>query len=120
MDKTVLTWNTYISDTNGRVIKNCDIFKHKYFVDGLKKIARSCKDTQRDEFCERMRKELLYYFWGRVQWEVIIDHWPHWDRFESKKVDVYEQVMMNWEPFCEYVWNHRAVLRRRDKKGEKE
>lgn len=120
MDKTELTWNTYIGDSNGREIVTYDIFKHGYFVNRLKKIARTCKDTQRDEFCERMRKELLYCFWSRVQWEIILDHSPHWDNFKDKKVDVYEQVMLNWGPFCEYVWNHRAVLRRREKKGEEE
>ena len=120
MDKTELTWNVYIGDTNGRRIAVYNIFRHGYFLEDLKKAARKYKDTEREEFCEQMRKDLMYYYWSKCEWEVIIDHWPHWDTFKDKKVDVYEQVRMNWEPFCEYVWNHRAVLRRREKKGEKE
>lgn len=120
MDKTELTWNVYVGNSNRRTIEEYNIFTHDYFLDGLKKIARSYKDTQREEFCEHMRKELLYYFWSRTQWEVIIDHWPHKDNYYDKKVDVYEQVRLNWEPFCDYVWAHRAVLRRREKKENKE
>lgn len=120
MDKTELTWNVYIGNATHGTIEEYNIFSHDYFLDGLKKISRAYKDTQREEFCEHMRKELLYYFWGRVQWEVIIDHWPPKDDFHDKKVDVYEQVRLNWEPFCDYVWAHRAVLRRREKKENKE
>jgi hypothetical protein len=120
MDRTELTWNVYIGDSNAKTIKIHNVFNHGYFLECLKKAARKYKDTERDLFCEQMRKDLLYYYWSKCEWEVVIDHWPHWDKFNSEKVDVYSQVRMNWEPFCEYVWAHRAVLRRREKKGDKE
>ena len=120
MDRTALTWNVYVGDSNARTIRIHNIFNHSGFLEDLKKIARSYKDTQREEFCEHMRKSLLYYYGSKCEWEVIIDHWPQWDRFNSEKVDVYSQVRMNWEPFCDYVWAHRAVLRRREKKENKE
>lgn len=120
MDNTKLTWNVYVGHFNRRTIEIFNIFNHSRFLEDIKKIARAYKDTQREEFCEHMRKELLYYFWSKCEWEVIIDHWPPKADFHDKKVDVYEQVRLNWEPFCDYVWAHRAVLRRREKKGEKE
>lgn len=120
MDKTNLTWNVYVGDSNAREIIIHNIFNNSRFLDDLKKAARKYKDTERDQFEDQMRKSMLYYYWSKCEWEVIIDHWPRWDKFEDKKVDVYEQVRLNWGPFCDYVWAHRAVLRRREKKEKKE
>ena len=116
MGKT-LEWNVYVSEFNGREIVIHNVFDHRRLMDDLKKAARKYKDTEREEFCEQMRKDLMYYYWSKCEWEVIIDHWPHSDRLNDRKVDVYEQIRLNWEPFCDYVWSRRAVLRRREKKG---
>ena len=76
----------------------------------------------------------MYYFWSKCEWEVVITDWPthitveeieelneELSRYEArwhrkpyslnvglpvqKKVSVYDQVMMNWDIFVEYVWN---------------
>jgi len=35
------------------------------------------------------------------------------NRFRDKKIDVYEQVHNNWEPFIDYLWEHRNELKAR-------
>lgn len=43
---------------------------------------------------------------GECEWEIIVSHWPLSERFNDKKIDVYEQVMLNWEVFITYLWNY--------------
>jgi hypothetical protein len=114
-----LEWYVWREDFNRRQIVRFNVFAHGSFMEDLKKAARKYKDTEREQFEEAMRRSLMYYFWSKCEHEVVIDHWPpkHDDEnWPSRKVDVYEQVWMNWVPFCDYVWARRAVLRRRKKK----
>lgn len=37
---------------------------------------------------------------------------------KSLKIDVFDQLKLNWEAFCKYTWEHGAELRRRDKNGK--
>ena len=49
---------------------------------------------------------LLYYFWAKSEWEIIISAWIRADVTKPIKIDVFDQVMMNWEQFCKYTWDH--------------
>ena len=70
----------------------------------------------REGFERAARRSLMYYFWSKCEWEIIIDHWPHDDRKRELKTDVYKQINLNWDRFIEYVWDHAVELRRREKK----
>ena len=113
----MLEWNVFVSDFNHREIKTHNVFNHWRFMEDLKKIARKYRDRERDKFEEQMRRDLMYYYWSKCEWEIIIDHWPPFkDGDYSSKVDVWDQIEMNWRIFCDYVWAHRAELRRKEKK----
>ena len=78
----------------------------------------------------------MYYYWAKCEWEVVITSWPphinmdELDRINKqrksefakydrepyclcintdvrKKIDVYSQVMLNFDIFVDYVWGHR-------------
>ena len=38
---------------------------------------------------------------------------PQNNRYKDQKIDVYEQVMNNWDVFVDYVWEHRKELKER-------
>ena len=42
---------------------------------------------------------------------------PEHNRFGCEKIDVYSQVMLNWDVFIEYLWNNRKELKARKKDG---
>lgn len=79
---------------------------------------------------------MAYYYWSKAEHEVVITSWVPYitmseldrlntEREESKKkyardpyslyvnprvgekVDVYSQVMLNFEVFVDYVWSHK-------------
>ena len=85
-----------------------------------------------------MRRHLFYYYRSKCEWEVVITSWvPHITISElnrlneerertlkehnrepyslyvnpdvGEKIDVYEQVMLNWNLFLDYVWSHKKV-----------
>ena len=105
----MLCWNAYVGDFNTREIEPYNIFGHYGFKHEAAKAAKKFKDDK-DAFADEVRRSLMYFFWSKCEWEVIIDHWPHNDRFKDLKVDVYDQVLQNWELFVDYVWNNRENL----------
>lgn len=110
-----LVWNVYVGHFNSGKIEVHNVFDHFLVWQDLRKAARKYKDSERPLFEEEVRKTMMYYYWSKCEWEVVIDHWPHSDRCHDMKVDVYDQLRLNWRIFCDYLWENRAVLRRREK-----
>lgn len=115
----MLEWNVYVSDFNSGRIEKHNVFEHWGVMEDLKRITRKYRDRERVEFEEQMRRILKYYYWSKCEWEIVLDHFPQSEdinRFRPEKVDVWDQIELNWHIFADYVWAHRAELRRREKK----
>lgn len=129
-----MVWNVYCEDFNRRAIVKYNIFDHGGFAQDVKNMFKI--DVSKDIFAEQLRRLLMYWFWGKTEYEVVISSWPvyidkaeldrlnteyeeynnKWDHYPykinvvpevGKKVSVYDQVMMNWEQFVEYVWSNK-------------
>lgn len=46
----------------------------------------------------------------------MLEWYVYTSEFNSGEI-VKHNIEMNWKPFCDYVWAHRADLRRREKKN---
>ena len=128
-----MTWNVFCENINRKEIVKYNIFNHSGFANEVDELIK--EDVTRDEFDEKLRMILFYYFGSKAEYEVVITSWvPHiskeeFDRLNieyekhnqqwgyypyalsiepdvGRKVDIYSQVMMNWEQFVEYVWNN--------------
>ena len=53
----------------------------------------------------------MYYFWSKCEWEIILSDWPPSDTFCKEKIDVFDQVMLNWDIFVDYIWNNRQYIK---------
>ena len=109
----MMEWNVIVSDFNRGEIVTHNVFDHAGVMTDLRKLARKYRDRERDAFEIAMQRMLQYYYWSKCEWEVVIDHWPHSERRKPRKVDVWEQIDLNWGIFCDYVWAHRSELRRK-------
>lgn len=98
-----MEWNVYIEDFNGRKMEVYNIFEHGRFNDDVKQAYKKYKDNF-EAFAEEVKRSLMYYFWSKCEWEVILSPWPERKDFQEKKIDVYDQVMLNWDNFIKYVW----------------
>ena len=126
-----MIWNVYRENVNTKRIEIYNIFEHASFRKDAEEAYATCKT--KDEFVEQLRKSLMYYFWSKCEWEVIITDWPthisinelerlqdkctkHFNQWGSipyslgvnlpvaEKIDVYDQVKLNWSAFVDYTW----------------
>lgn len=104
-----LKWYVIYGDFNSRKIEAYNVFDHYSFWQDCCQNRRKNKD--REAFDERLRRDLQYYFWSKCEWEIIVSHWPTNERFHDEKIDVYDQVMLNWNQFADYVWENRKELK---------
>ncbi len=110
-----LVWNVWVGDFNRAEIRPYNIFDHDGFLADCKAAARKyAKD--RDAFLQEVHDSLLYYYWAKCEWEIVLQHWPEREGYPGRKVDVSGQVVVNWDRFADYVWEHAVDLRRREKK----
>lgn len=105
----MLTWNVYYEDFNARKIKSFNIFSGNFLKD-CQETYKKYKDDK-ENFIRSIKSNLMYYYWSKCEWEILITTWIHPEEFESKKIDVYDQIVLNWNVFIEYVWNNRKELK---------
>lgn len=129
-----MEYYVYHHDFNKRTIEKWNIFNHGRFTEDVRRLLN--KDLTKEEFSEDLKHKMRYYFWSKCEWETIITSWPcyidkkeldrlsfEYEDFNQKygryprkinvapdvgdKVDVFDQVTMNWNIFVDYVWNHK-------------
>ena len=96
-----LCWNVCYYSYNAKDFKIFNIFEHRSFAECVSKIMTSPWESKRF-FGDAVRKELMYYFWSKSEYEIILESWPVGDN--HKKIDIYDQVMLNWDRFVDYLW----------------
>ena len=99
-----MIWNVYYYNFNKNEIEVYNIFEHGSFMEYLKKAYHECKS--KDEFAERLKSELRYFYWSKCEWEVLITPWIGRKEPCDLKIDVYDQIMLNWKVFLDYVVNN--------------
>lgn len=70
---TDLVWNVVYHDISTDKIKVYNIFKHGSFMEDLQKHYK--KHKTKETFAEALRKSLMYYFWSKCEWEILISPW---------------------------------------------
>lgn len=105
-----LEWNVIVGDFNSKEIETYNIFDHWRFKEDCDKNWKRHK-KDRAAFEDALKTDMMYYFWSKSEWEVIIQHWPPSERYKDKKIDVYEQVRLNWDIFVDYVWKSYSERR---------
>ena len=103
-----MEWNVYYYNLNLQKIETYNIFKHGGFVKGVKEIIKRSQDKA--HFETALKTELMYYFWSKSQWEIIISPWCGNKKPCDVKIDVFNQVMMNWSIFVNYCWDNREEI----------
>lgn len=116
-----LQWNVFVGDFNSSSIETINVFQHSRFFTDLCAEAKKYRSrlrknvpcvkiydhgemvdvTPTEAFLDAVHRDLMYYFWSKCEWEVVITSWPQ-GRGELK-IDAYSQINMNWDLFSRYV-----------------
>ena len=102
-----MTWNVFTFDFNSKKLKIYNVLSHTLFVESVEKRAKELyRDNLPDytKFREYVRLELQYYFWSKCEWELVMSPWPPHEDDEGEKIDVYDQVMLNFDQFYKYLY----------------
>lgn len=114
----MLEWNVYVGNFNGKKMETDNVFEHCGFLKDCQAAYKKHKDDKA-AFLEKVRRSLMYYYWSKCEWEIILSLWPPRENQKPMKIDVYDQVMLNWPIFSEYVWNNRDEFKVRRKRNVK-
>lgn len=98
----MIEWMVWHSDSSGKKVELFNIFSH-YHVNREINELLLCHMTK-EEFAAKVKDVLLYYFWGKSEYEIFISPWHDG---EVEKIDIYQQVMANFKPFINYLWQLR-------------
>ena len=82
-------YNVIIYDPNRRIFKPYDVIP--YFIDCYNYATK--KPNSFKEFREFVKREGMYMYWGRCQYEIILTDWPC--QAKQEKWDVWDQIDMN-------------------------
>ena len=106
-----MEWYVYRHDTNKGTIYKYNVLQ-PYIVEQIK--SKTEKLTTLSAFKEILKKEMQYYYWGKSEHEVVIKEWC--GTTAEKKIDIFDQLQLNWEVFVIYVWN--SLLEKEEKSKE--
>lgn len=99
------TWNVFIEDMNQKRIIVYNVFDHSGFLNDCN-LAWEVSNNDFSKFKNYVETSMLYFYWRRCEWEIIISDFPPCNTFKEKKTDVYEQIKINWNIFIEYLWRY--------------
>ena len=105
--KTGLKWFVFVEDINKKQIKVYNIFEHKDFMEDCDDAWEDYINEHRDfsKFKKDIESNLMYYFWSKCEWEIVLSNFPPSDSFQRRKIDVYQQVKINWDKFIDYLFS---------------
>lgn len=78
-------------------------------LEGWTAFERFMEDISEDTTVKVHAEANLY--WSKCEWEIILSPWPPRDGEQDIKVDVYDQIKINWDHFVDYVWNERKNIK---------
>ena len=92
---------------NKQVIEDYDVLKYR--EDDIKKMKK--KSTTKEEFAEALRRECMYRYWSKCEWELIIEvtednrvvlkPWVGDRNVGQSTVDVTNDTSFDWRGFAE-------------------
>jgi hypothetical protein len=112
----MVEWNAYYHCFNSDEFKKINILQeHVDFVKYVKKHKKKCKGNK-EEFKENLRRELLFYFWAKCEWEVIVTKTdnriimtPWVGRNKNISLDVTDNEDFDWLSFYNWIKEQKCA-----------
>lgn len=129
-----LNYYVYVENFNKRKLEKYNVLNDS-IVDEIVKKTKAQGAVSTKDFSEIVRQVIGYYYRSRSEWEIVITTWPphitneelarqnkeystYQERFGAlpskntvnldiaEKLDIYDQVMLNWNIFISYLWEN--------------
>lgn len=96
----MLEWYVYRYNINSKKIEKYNVFDHFKFKED---VLKAYGTFDREELSEKINSAARYYFWSKYEWEIDICE-PLSEGKCAKKIDVYDQLRLNWDSFIDYIY----------------
>jgi len=100
INKKAFSWKVILHECNGDKIVVHDVLAYK--KDAIKKMRRQSSSIE--EFEDKLSTMMASQYWSRAEYEVVVHAWCGGDA--ELKIDVYDQLKLNWDKFVEYCYNY--------------
>ena len=107
--KTNLKWHVYYYNCNAKKIEAYNVVGSTYFLEYIKKLMK--KHRNKADFDEALKSEMIYRFWSRAEWELVIkitednriflNPWVGCSEPEKVRIDVSDNTDFDWRGFAE-------------------
>lgn len=104
----MLEWYVYLEDVNKKRIIKYNVFHHYGFCQDLKSVIEKLKNKK--DLSEKVNRLALYYFWSKCEYEILITSLINRSNFKNEKIDVYDQLQLNWNTFVDYIWKNKKNI----------
>ena len=116
-----MVWNVKYFNMNKQVIEDFNPLKH--YDDWIKKQKKKC--ATKEEFAETLKTEMMWRFWSRAEWELVVvseDDGSIWlvpwvgCYYEDKvKINVTDDTSFDWKGFSDkhiksQIYDNRAKI----------
>lgn len=88
-------WNVVYFNINSGKYEKYNVLRGPLLDDIRKRTGKKCS---RQNFSEIVRECCMDRYWRKAEWEILLHE------SSPKKVDVYDQLLLNWDRFVDYVW----------------
>ena len=102
-----MTWTVKHFNFNKNIIEDYNPLKH--YDDWIKKHKKKC--VTKAEFAEALKREMMWRFWSKCEWELIISTddknniwlspWVGCNNIEEAKINVTNDNTFDWRNFAE-------------------
>lgn len=93
-----LKWNVLLPDINNLYFNVFNSVRFREYLMNLKAIHK--KDATID-LQKEITNGLMYSFWAKAEYEIVVKNFVGCDT--QHKIDVYTQVLMNYDKFYDYL-----------------
>lgn len=116
--QTKLAWSVIHQSVNRGVVEKWNVFDHGGFMEDISKAFKKHKQNK-DEFLKAVKSSLMYYYWSKCEWEVILSNqdgkmiitpWVG-ERDESIFLDASDDKDFDWLGFYNKMTEHYVVER---------
>lgn len=106
---------------NADKIEDCDVLKYR--ESEIKELKKKC--ATKEEFAELLRREFMWRFWSKAEWEIIVTKdesgrvilspWCGYRDSESASIDVTDDKSFDWTGFADehigrQIFKNRAKI----------
>lgn len=96
-----MEWNALYYNYNANQMEPHNVLRGR--EDFIRKMKK--KFPAKEDFAKELRSEMQYRYWSKAEWEIVLTPLVGSRENADRKIDVFDQLLLNWDKFVDYCWN---------------